>query len=198
MRAMRARWVIVSTVTLLLAVVLGANAIAGGGSTTVRWDIVSIDFVSGEVTEGGIASALAADSSKITLTGNGTFVRKEPKEVTGGGTFTVFDPAGNEVESGTYTVTKLLFWKVAPGESPPLIDNIGNPDERGAGLVFLKVKYSNGSRGVLVVSCHLVGTPDSVFEGVTASMGFIDYFDSEAPPAPPGDANRTLFHITPG
>lgn len=171
---------------------------AGGGSTTVRWDIVSIDFVSGEVTEGGIASALAADSSKITLTGNGTFVRKEPKEVTGGGTFTVFDPAGNEVESGTYTVTKLLFWKIAPGESPPLIDKIGNPDERGAGLVFLKVKYSNGSRGVLVVSCHLVGTPDSVFEGVTASMGFIDYFDSEAPPAPPGDANRTLFHITPG
>ncbi|MEX2203853.1 MAG: hypothetical protein WD965_07170 [Actinomycetota bacterium] len=171
---------------------------AGGGIARVRWDIVSIDFENSEVNEGGIASALAADSSKITLTGNGTFVPKEPKEVTGGGTFTLFDPAGNEVESGSYTVTKLLFWRVAPGESPPLADNIGNPAKRGAGLVFLKVKYSNGSSGVLVVSCHLVGTPDSVFEGVTASMGFIDYFDSEAPPAPPGDANRTLFHITPG
>ena len=195
---MRARWVIVSTVTLLLAVVLGANAMAGGGSTTVRWDIVTIDFVSGELDEGGIASALAADSSKITLTGNGTFVPKEFKEVTGGGTFTLFDPVGTEVESGTYTVKKLLSWKVAPGEPPDLVDNIGNPDERGAGLVFLKVKYSNGSSGVLVVSCHLVGTPDSVFEGVAASMGYVDYFDSEVPPAPPGDANRTLFHITPG
>jgi len=45
------------------------------------------------------------------------------------------------------------------------------------------------------VSCHLVGTPDSVFEGVTATKGFVDYWNREAPPAPPGNADRTTFHV---
>ncbi len=46
------------------------------------------------------------------------------------------------------------------------------------------------------MSCHLVDTPDSVFEGVTASKGFVDYWNREAP-APGIDADRTLFHISP-
>ncbi|HEY3124160.1 MAG TPA: hypothetical protein VGK70_08855 [Thermoanaerobaculia bacterium] len=54
------------------------------------------------------------------------------------------------------------------------------------GLLFtlVKIAYDNGSEGTLVVSCHLVGTPDSVFEGVTATKGFVDYWNREAPPAP--------------
>jgi len=45
------------------------------------------------------------------------------------------------------------------------------------------------------VSYDLVGTPPAVFEGVTASMGFVDFWNREAPPAPPGNANRTVFHL---
>jgi len=57
------------------------------------------------------------------------------------------------------------------------------------------IAYSDGSEGTLVVSCHFVGTSDAVFEGVTASKGFVDYWSREAPPAPPGNANRTVFHV---
>lgn len=196
---MRARWMIVSAVMLVVAGVVGANAIAGGGGgiKKVRWDIVSIDFENGEVNEGGPASALANDSSKITLTGKGTFVPGEPKNVTGGGTYKLFDPDGNESESGTYAVKRLLFWRVAPGEGPPLEDNIGNPDNRSAGLVYLKVKYSNGNPGVVVVSCRLVGSSASMFEGITASMGFVDYYNAQAP-MDGVDENRTLFHVRRG
>jgi len=41
----------------------------------------------------------------------------------------------------------------------------------------------------------LNGTPDSVFEGITVSMGFVDYWNRLAPPDPPGNENRTLFHV---
>ena len=60
-----------------------------------------------------------------------------------------------------------------------------------------------GGRGVLVVSCHLNGNPPpqgpdaappSVFEGITASMGFVDYWNRVAPVGGV-DGNRTLFHI---
>jgi len=59
----------------------------------------------------------------------------------------------------------------------------------------LRIQYSDGEQGILVVSCHLVGTPDSVFEGITASKGFVTYWNAE-PPLPGVDANRTLFHVT--
>jgi hypothetical protein len=58
-----------------------------------------------------------------------------------------------------------------------------------------EIAYSDGSKGTLTVSCHLVGTPDSVYEGITATKSFVDYTNPEAPPAPPGDANRTLFQV---
>ena len=64
-----------------------------------------------------------------------------------------------------------------------------------AGLLVVRVAYSDGSEGTLDVSCHFVGTPDAVFEGVIASKGFVDYWNREEPPAPPGNANRTAFHV---
>jgi len=39
----------------------------------VRWDIINVDFATGTLSAGGIASARANDNSKITLTGSGTF-----------------------------------------------------------------------------------------------------------------------------
>src|SRR5688572_29911314 len=56
-----------------------------------RWDIISVDFATGALSAGGIASAVANDRSKITLTGAGTFHVGDEDEVTGGGTWESFD-----------------------------------------------------------------------------------------------------------
>jgi hypothetical protein len=88
-----------------------------------------------------------------------------------------------------------VSFTLAPGTPPVPNDTIGDPKNARAGLLVVKIAYSDGSKGVLTVSCHLVGTPDTVFEGITATKGFVDYWNREAPPAPPGDANRTTFHV---
>jgi hypothetical protein len=174
----------------------------GGADSAAHmsWDIISVNFATGTLSAGGIASAKANDNSKITLSGSGTFVAPAggggtSSGVKGGGDWETFNPAGASTGSGTYEVTGLVRWEPAPGTPPLPNDNIGDPADNRAGLAVLRISYSDGSRGILVVSCHLVGTPDSVFEGVTASKGFVDYWNREAPPAPPGDANRTTFHV---
>jgi hypothetical protein len=164
----------------------------------MRWDIVSINFGTGTVSAGGVASARAnLGLSKITFTGSGTFRSNpaKPQDVTGGGTWQTFDAGGGATGSGSYTVTGFVSFTLAPGGPPLPNDNIGNRGDIRAGLLVVRIAYSDGSEGTLVVSCHLVGTPDAVFEGVTASKGFVDYWNPEVPPAPPGDANRTAFHV---
>jgi hypothetical protein len=184
-------------VAALLSTVAIADTVAGKDKkqATYRWDIVSIDFSTGTVSAGGIASARASDNSKITLTGSGTF-RKKPgrNHISGGGTWKTFAPNGDATGSGSYHVTKLVHFEQAPGSPPPLTDRIGELEDARAGLVVLKIAYSDGSEGTLVVSCHLVGTPDSLFEGVTATKGFVPYWNPEAP-VDGVDANRTLFHL---
>ncbi len=182
---------------------LGTPTAAFADDTTVRWDIISVDFTTGTLSAGGIASARANDvstitltGSKITLTGSGTFVPGEADSATGGGNWWTFDSAGTRTGSGTYRVTRLVSWERAPGTPPLPHDNIGNLADNSAGLAVLRIAYSDGPRGVLTVSCHLVGTPNSVFEGITATKGFVDYWNREAPPTPPGNANRTTFHVT--
>ncbi len=164
---------------------------ASASNHHMRWDIISVDFSTGTLSAGGIASARANDGSKITLTGSGTFRSNpgNPQDVTGGGTWQT------STGSGTYQVTEFVRFEVAPATPPLPHDNIGNRADNRAGLLVVRVAYSDGSEGTLVVSCHLVGTSDAVFEGVTASKGFVDYWNREAPPAPPGDANRTTFHV---
>ena len=193
----------------------GTFSLAGGlnnrGDVKFRWDIINVDFAAGSLSAGGHASACANNNEKIKVTGSGTFVVGEREEMTGGGTWETFDststctatlPAtgnGTSTGSGTYRVTRLVRFVLAPGTPPLPIDLItGTTADNRAGLLVLQIKYSDGSKGILVVSCHLVGTPDSVFEGVTATKGFVDYWNREAPPAPPapfGDANRTTFHL---
>jgi hypothetical protein len=186
------------TSLLIIALVVAPLAFTGVGraddETVVRWDIVSIDFVAGTVSAGGNASAKANDGSTITVTGSGTFGTSAGNDdVTGGGTWQISSPAG----SGTYEVTRLVRFDLAPGTFPPLTDNIGNAADGHAGLAVLSVRYSDGSHGILVVSCHFNGTPNSVFEGITASKGFVDYWNRVAP-APGVDANRTAFHVVKG
>jgi hypothetical protein len=184
---------------LLLAAValpLSIGTSAQAGNQQIRWDIVSLDFGAGTLSAGGHASALAADGSKITLTGTGMFRSNpgKPQTVTGGGTWETQSPAGAVTGSGTYDVTGFVSFVEAPGTPPPLTNLILGAENARAGLAFLQIAYSDGSEGVLVVSCHLVGTPDSVFEGITASKGFIDYYDAVLP-VPGVDDGRTLFSL---
>jgi len=131
--------------------------------TTFGWNIA------------GSAQVLAADNSKIVLTGNGTFVLGDPEEVTTkNGTWQTLDPGGNVTGGGTFQVTSLVKFDLAPGA-------VGNPAIR-AGLAFLKITYSDGSRGILVASCHLTGTPASVAEGISASKGFTNYWNGFSSP----------------
>jgi hypothetical protein len=193
------RWFLTGAILLLLPLVIVnyARSNGDGDETKIRWDIISVNFATGTLSAGGIASARANDNSKLTLTGSGTFEPNDPEEVTGGGTWTTFNSSGATTGSGTYGVKRLVRWELAPGTPPLPNDNIGNVADNRAGLVVLRIRYSDGTQGILVVSCHLVGTPDTVFEGITASKGFVDYWNREAPPAPPGNANRTTFHIVP-
>jgi hypothetical protein len=212
-----ARWLRKSLILLLLPLVFALYAMADGDGdrkeTKYRWDIVHISsFNPVTAFQGGFASALANDGSKITVTGHGTFEPQERDEVTGGGTWTTFAPDGTTVTGqGTYHVKHLVRFNVAPGvQTAGLVDNIpgakGDLTDQRGGLLFVRIAYSDGSKGVLVVSCHLNGGPDfvtrpaspaSIFEGITASKGYVDYW-SRVPPigAPtPVDGNRTLFHI---
>jgi len=187
--------VTVPTVGLIvLALFLFVGGATGGDNAKMRWDIVSINFATGTVNPGGHASARAEDDSRITLTGSGTFRSNSgnPQDVTGGGIWSTSGPAGTG--SGTYTVTGFVDFDVAPGVFPLTTDNIGAKEDIRAGLVVLQIAYSDGSDGILVVSCHLLGTPDSVFEGITASKGFVDYWNHEKA-VPAVDANRTAFHV---
>ena len=177
---------------------LSPNFSASASNQHMRWDIISVDFGTGTLSASGMASARAnLDLSKITLTGSGTFRSNpgNPRDVTGGGTWQTFDASGGPTGSGSYTVTGFVSFTLAPGTPPLPHDNIGNLKDNRAGLLFVTIQYSDGSPGVLTVSCHLVGTPDSVFEGIRVSKGFVDYWNGNAPPAPPGNANRTTFHI---
>jgi hypothetical protein len=207
------RWFRVSLTLLALPLIFALFAGADRDDrkeTTYRWDIVKItSFNPITVFEGGFASALANDGSRITVTGNGTFEPREPDEVTGGGNWITYAPDGTTVTgNGTYRVQQLVRFDLAPGvNTAGIVDNIpgakSDLSDHRAGLLFVRIAYSDGSKGVLVVSCHLNGGPDfvarpaapaSIFEGITASKGYTDYFN-RVPPINAVDGNRTLFHI---
>lgn len=178
---------------------LGIPSTVFADEKRVRWDIISVNFVTGTLSAGGIASARANDGSKITLTGSGTFESGDEGGVTGGGNWWTFDKLGAQTATGTYKVTGLVSWAPAPGTPPLPNDAIGDREDESAGLAVLQIRYSDGSRGVLTVSCHLTGTSDAVFEGVTTTKGNIDYWNREAPVGPPDpnpiNADRTNFHV---
>src|SRR5438105_15872070 len=62
----------------------------------VRWDIINVDFASGTLSAGGVASARANDDSKITLTGSGTFDSGERGRVIGVGHWKSANPGGTQ------------------------------------------------------------------------------------------------------
>jgi hypothetical protein len=182
-----------------------ASSAAGADSSNdlYRWDIIHLSGPPPVTTTlpGGEASACAASScdNMITLTGSGTFRSNpgKPQDVTGGGTWTT---TGFVAGSGTYRVTGFVSFVVAPGNlpSPPFTDGVtGVAADARAGLAVLRIAYSDGEEGVLVVSCDLPGTPASlpIVEGITATKGFVDYWNRVAPQSVAPFGNRTAFHI---
>jgi len=169
----------------------------GGGKRRIRWDLIDIvaptPGTRGEIRAGGEDTASSAKDTKLNLFGSGTFRPGHPREVTGGGTWTSDNPVVGV--SGTYRVTELISWVRAPGTlaGAPFNDHIGNLADTRAGLAVLRIKYSDGSDGVLVLSCNLNGTPQSVDEGINASKGFVNFF-MPAEATFGNHSNRTAFH----
>jgi hypothetical protein len=205
-------FIVLGLVIGLLITVSGAAGSAQHGShgkgkgqpnMQMRWDIVSLNLATSTLTRGGHASAYAtgsggtAHTGKITLTGGGTFTANSgnAQDVTGGGTWQTFDAAGAPNGNGTYNVTGFVDFDLAPGSLPPSVtDNSGNKADVHSGLAVFKIAYSDGSNGTLTVSCDLpVGSPPTLFEGVTATKGYVDYWERE-PVSATVDANRTNFH----
>lgn len=180
------RRILMITAALVLLFVGGVAYSDDDDETVIRWDIVNLPPFC--PAPGGMASATTHhnDNSTITLTGSGTFKPGDREEVTGGGTWET------ATGSGTYKVTGLVSWHRAPGALD--CPNDPTPGERAAGHAVLRIKYSDGSKGVLTISCRLGGTPNSVFEGIAVSKGFVDYTHN-VEPVPGVNANRTIFHI---
>jgi len=178
----------VVSLAVLLCMTVGLPVVRGQAAH-VRWDIVTI--AGGSPAPGGIASALSDNNSVITITGSGTFVAPAGGDgtssaTTGGGTFKIHTSDGTLRASGTYEVTGLVRWD-EKGTFPF--------DKAVGGLAILRVEFSTGSHGVLVVSCHAPsGSSPAIFEGITMSIDFVDFWNRQAPVAGV-DANRTLFHI---
>jgi len=169
-------------------------------ATKMRWDIVTITSWSPPtLKEGGVTFASATDGTFIKLTGSGTFGPGVNDPVTGGGTWETFTVSRTSTAKGTYTVTGLVSFQEAPGALPAaFVDQIGPKANARPGLAVLRVAYTNADgsaagTGILIVSCHMPGAPDSIFEGVIASKGIVTYFD-RALTMPGVDANRTIFH----
>jgi len=181
---------------------LSIGVARAGDNESIRWDIPSVDFKTSPLTlsPGGHASAFANDGTKITLTGSGTLRSNSgrPQDVTGGGTWKTFDAVGTATDSGTYEVTGFVSFVLAPAPNPPssFTDNICADCVLHSGLAVLRIAYSDGSEGVLVISCNVPGegTPTSVFEGITVTKDFVDYWKRNNPVVGV-DGDRTSIHI---
>src|SRR3989442_2442514 len=83
---------------------------ASASNHHMRWDIISVDFGTGTVSAGGVASARSnLDLSKITLTGSGTY-RSNPgnaQDVTGGWNWRAFDANGRGSGKGSPNLNRV-------------------------------------------------------------------------------------------
>src|SRR5258708_28644020 len=115
------RWFLTGAILLLLPLVIVnyARSNGDGDETKIRWDIISVNFATGTLSVGGIASARANDNSKLTLTGSGTFEPNDPEEVTGGGASATPNSNGGNTRGGTYWGKELATVGLVPPPPPP-------------------------------------------------------------------------------
>jgi hypothetical protein len=195
------KWILASAVVSLaglLCMTVGLPAVQGAADH-VRWDIIHLDATTTPptISAGGVAFASARNPSSLSikLTGSGTFVAPASGgtsgAVTGGGTWETFSGT-TSTGSGTYEVVGLAHWTFSNFQPPVLTDLI---DDGAAtnGVAVFRIRYSDGSEGVLGVGCHGPGAPDGAVEGVIASKGHVTYWDAQAPVGGV-DADRTVFH----
>lgn len=193
--------------SILLGVVLSASAIALAFANTakntqevrinhVRWDILHFDPTTTPptISAGGVAFASARNPSSLSIkvTGSGTFTPDDPEEVTGGGTWETFSGT-TSTGSGTYEVTGLVSFEFSNFQTATFNDQIDD-GTRANGVAVLRIRYSDGSTGVLNVGCHGAGAPEGTLEGTIESKGHVTYWDGQAPMGGV-DANRTVFHV---
>jgi hypothetical protein len=77
---------------------------------------------------------------------------------------------------------------------PPVLTDLIDDGAAANGVAVFRIRYSDGSEGVLGVGCHGPGAPDGAVEGVIASKGHVTYWDAQAPVGGV-DADRTVFHV---
>jgi hypothetical protein len=191
-------WVLLTAVVSLCALlsVTVHVPVVQGASDHVRWDIIHFNPATTPPTfsAGGVAYAYARNPSAltITLTGSGTFEPADPGSVTGGGTWETFNGT-TSTGSGSYEVTGLVFWRFGSLQIGSFIDLIDD-GARANGTAILRIRYSDGSEGILSIGCHGPGAPDGILEGVLATKDYVTYWDGQAPVGGV-DADRTLFHV---
>jgi hypothetical protein len=199
---MGARWISATAVAFLatsLSMIFSLPAVQGA-SDHVRWDIIHFDATTTPptISAGGVAFASARNPSSLSikLTGSGTFVGPASGgtsgAVTGGGTWETFSGT-TSTGSGTYEVVGLANWTFS-NLQPPVLTDLIDDGARANGVAVFRIRYSDGSEGVLGVGCHGPGAPDGTLEGVTASKGHVTYWDAQAPMGGV-DADRTVFHV---
>ena len=199
---MASRWILASAVVSLVGLLCmtAGLPVVQGSADHVRWDIQHFNTTTTPPTSsaGGVAfaSAREPDSLSIKLTGSGTFVGPASGGtsggVTGGGTWETFSGT-TSTGSGTYDVVELVNWTFSNLQTGTVIDLIDD-GARANGVAVLRIRYSDGSEGVLGVGCHGPGAPDGTLEGVIASKGHVTYWDAQAPVGGV-DADRTIFHV---
>jgi hypothetical protein len=115
--------------------------------------------------------AKAATGDTIRIFGTGT-LSVHAKSVSGGGSYASTNAT---VGSGTWTGTKLLSFK-AYGTNPNVTAGAT------AGKALIRVKLSNGARGVLRITCVLPGVkvPKAFHEGVRLAVTGGPNFNKEA------------------
>jgi len=61
----------------------------------------------------------------------------------------------------------------------------------------LRIEYNDGELGILVVSAAWSESPATIFEGITASKGFTDFWKAQPPTEvrPRQMPTGTLFHV---
>jgi len=153
------------------------------------------------VSAGGADSAVNNDAAgmpklRITITGSGTFAPWDPTDVTGGGDYTIRNLKGDVVDTGSYTVTALVSWTLDSPQLPANVNNVTNAsaEDFRNGLAIFRIAYTDGSKGILVVSCAGPGATENPYEGISVIKGLVHFQVPDVPVANV-DANRTVFVV---
>jgi hypothetical protein len=107
-----------------------------------------------------VDTAVAPDGGTISLAGHGLLQAGPGGLASGGGTFTT-----NRGGSGTWSANDVQGF-VSYGPAGP-----GAPPGSTGGQAKLKVTLSDGTKGVLTITCVLGSPPAGMMEGITLVLG---------------------------